>query len=88
MSDIFSQKDAQNLLEGKKIILIGDSILRSIYQDLLCLLETGEMTNELDLKKKGAGIYIQTKYFKINPSFCEEFYPFKGEHGYNIIPHI
>ena len=33
-----SKEDALTLLEGKKIVFIGDSILRSIYQDLLCLL--------------------------------------------------
>jgi len=53
MSDIFSKEDALTLLEGKKIVFIGDSILRSIYQDLLCLLENGMMAQEMDLKKKG-----------------------------------
>ena len=30
--DIFQKKNARTLLQGKKILFIGDSVLRSIYQ--------------------------------------------------------
>lgn len=53
MADFFTFEDARELLFNKKILFLGDSILRSIYQDLLSLLEDGNFSGEDGLKLKG-----------------------------------
>jgi len=53
MADVFLREDARKLLKGKKILFLGDSILRNIYQDMLWLLEHGTHTKADLLKKKG-----------------------------------
>jgi len=56
MADVFQRNQARALLRGKRIVFMGDSILRSIYQDLISLLHCGELAKEDDLKKKGEQI--------------------------------
>jgi len=38
MCDLFSRLDAYALLTGKSVLLMGDSILRNIYKDIVFLL--------------------------------------------------
>ena len=42
MCDVFTQNDAIRVLNGKTFLLIGDSILRNIYKDLIYLHERGQ----------------------------------------------
>ena len=37
MCDIFTQKDVHNVLQGKRFLFIGDSIMRNMYKDLVWL---------------------------------------------------
>ena len=53
MADIFLKDDALKILKRKRIIFIGDSIQRNIYQDLVTLLCKGGVTSHDVLKKKG-----------------------------------
>lgn len=56
MADIFLQEDAKRFFRGKKVIFLGSSVMRNIYQDFLYLLEKGELTPNSLLKKKGVQI--------------------------------
>jgi len=51
--DLFTREDAKIILANKNVLLIGDSILRSIYQDTLSLLEVKDVATEEDLAQKG-----------------------------------
>lgn len=44
MADIFMRKDVREVLFNKKVVFLGDSILRNIYQDFVWLFEHGEFT--------------------------------------------
>ncbi|XP_022080751.1 PC-esterase domain-containing protein 1A-like [Acanthaster planci] len=50
---IFLHEDVVNLLWNKFVVIIGDSIQRSIYKDLVSLLQTNTYLSENSLKKKG-----------------------------------
>jgi len=56
MADIFLKDDVRKHFRGKKVIFLGDSIMRNIYQDFLYLLEKGDMTPHSMLRKKGVQI--------------------------------
>ncbi|XP_028415369.1 PC-esterase domain-containing protein 1B-like [Dendronephthya gigantea] len=49
----FSTNDTQKLLENKKVVIIGDSVQRGVYKDLVCLLQKDQLLKPGDLKKKG-----------------------------------
>lgn len=72
MADLFSRTDAERLLRGKDILLIGDSNMRATYKDLICLLTEGTLLSTADLKKKGEDSFMgdrRNKNFKgINAS--------------------
>ena len=53
MADIFSKFDARKVLKKKKILFLGDSIMRNIYKDLIWLLSEGNFTPPYLLRKKG-----------------------------------
>jgi len=53
MADIFMRKDVREVLYNKKVVFLGDSILRNIYQDFVWLFEHGEFTPHQLLRKKG-----------------------------------
>lgn len=59
MADVFSMTDARNLLKDKFVLLVGDSNMRGIYKDLLCLLHHGTITPEVILRRgsESAGQY-------------------------------
>ncbi|XP_038071046.1 PC-esterase domain-containing protein 1A-like [Patiria miniata] len=50
---IFLNEDVVKLLWNKFVVIIGDSIQRSIYKDLVSLLQTNTYLSENHLKRKG-----------------------------------
>ena len=52
MADIFQRSDVRNVLLNKKVVFLGDSILRNIYQDLVWLFEHGDFTPHRTLVDK------------------------------------
>ncbi|PSN31703.1 hypothetical protein C0J52_23620 [Blattella germanica] len=52
MSDIFTKDDAQRLLANKHIMFFGDSNIRALYKDLLCLLNRNALITDSKLKMK------------------------------------
>lgn len=53
MGDIFTSSDAQNLLLHKHVVILGDSNFRSIYKDIISLLQSTKFMNTSDAKNKG-----------------------------------
>ena len=53
MGDLFLCEDAQRLLHNKCIIIFGGSIQRSVYRDLVCLLQNNVYLTAKDLQGKG-----------------------------------
>lgn len=56
MADVFTKGDARAALAGRRLLFMGDSILRNLYQDLVHLLEAGTLTPNSLLKKKGVQV--------------------------------
>ena len=56
MADIFIKSDVRAIFRGKKVLCLGDSILRNLYQDFIYLLEKGTFTPTSLLRKKGTQI--------------------------------
>jgi len=56
MADVFLKEDVRKHFRGKKVIFLGDSIMRNIYQDFVYLLEKGDLTPHGLLRKKGEQI--------------------------------
>ena len=56
MADIFLKEDVRRHFRGKKVMFLGDSIMRNIYQDFVYLLEKGDLTPHSMLRKKGVQI--------------------------------
>ncbi|XP_034244970.1 PC-esterase domain-containing protein 1A-like [Thrips palmi] len=52
MADIFYSRDAIQLLKGKKLYMIGDSNMRALYKDVICLLNHNRLLTEKQLKSK------------------------------------
>ena len=52
MADIFSKFDARKVLKKKKILFLGDSIMRNVYKDLIWLLSEGNFTPQDLLKRE------------------------------------
>ena len=50
------KEDVRKHFKGKKVIFLGDSIMRNIYQDFLYLIEKGNLTPYELLRKKGRQI--------------------------------
>ncbi|XP_015916631.1 PC-esterase domain-containing protein 1B [Parasteatoda tepidariorum] len=53
MIDIFLQKDVKKLLKNKNIVFMGDSNVRALYKDTLCLLNQSRLISLKTLKAKG-----------------------------------
>ncbi|KAL1456218.1 hypothetical protein WDU94_000964 [Cyamophila willieti] len=53
MPDMFFQNDARSLLDGKYILLIGDSNTLSLYKDIVCLLARGTLLTQRENQTKG-----------------------------------
>lgn len=50
---LFLSEDSTRLLHNKFVVIIGDSIQRGIYKDLIALLQGNEYLSSQDLKSKG-----------------------------------
>ena len=44
MADVFTREDVRRVLGGRQVLLLGDSVLRNLYQDLVWLAEKGTLT--------------------------------------------
>ncbi|XP_045191184.2 PC-esterase domain-containing protein 1A-like [Mercenaria mercenaria] len=53
MSEIFLQEDVLSLLDNRFIVIIGDSIQRGVYKDLVMLLQKNRYLADRDLRAKG-----------------------------------
>ncbi|KAM8939611.1 PC-esterase domain-containing protein 1A-like [Pelodytes ibericus] len=49
----FCSEDVRRLLHNKYVVVLGDSIQRSVYKDLVKLLRTDQYLTEAQLKRKG-----------------------------------
>lgn len=60
---IFFNKDVSELLENRKVIVIGDSIQRSVYKDLVCLWtqEDSRYLYQRELRAKGEFSFLGDK---------------------------
>jgi len=60
---IFFNKDVCELLENRKVIIIGDSIQRSVYKDLVCLWtqEDSRYLHQRELRAKGELTFLGDK---------------------------
>lgn len=56
--DIFSKEDAKKLLSGKRIYFFGSSNMRSIYKDLIWLLNHGNLATHEALRTKNEHHYL------------------------------
>jgi len=63
MADIFYPKDVAKLLSGKRIAYIGDSVMRSLYKDLVWLLNDATLTPQKLLGTKGEKNFPDVKNF-------------------------
>uniref|UniRef100_T1J0Z6 SGNH domain-containing protein n=1 Tax=Strigamia maritima TaxID=126957 RepID=T1J0Z6_STRMM len=61
MSDMFSHVDVKNLLTKKKVVIIGDSNMRGMYKDIVCLLNKNELLPESALKAKMEPSFMNDK---------------------------
>jgi len=56
MADIFFKEDMKRIFHRRKILFLGDSIMRNIYQDFIYMIEKGDLTPHYLLRKKGEQI--------------------------------
>jgi len=56
MADIFLKSDVRSVFRDRKVLFMGDSVLRNLYQDFVYLIEKGTLTPNSLLKKKGKQI--------------------------------
>ncbi|XP_066924744.1 proteoglycan 4-like [Clytia hemisphaerica] len=55
---LYLHEDAKELLAGKTLVVIGDSVERSVYKDLVCLLQENRYLTDQELRKKGEESFI------------------------------
>ena len=53
MADVFLKADVRAIFKDRKVLFMGDSVLRNLYQDFVYLVEEGTLTPNKLLKKKG-----------------------------------
>lgn len=58
LDDLFSSYDCRCLLTDKRIVIMGDSIQRSVYKDFVVFLQEDRLIDECELKRK-----VKEKYF-------------------------
>ncbi|XP_021355618.1 PC-esterase domain-containing protein 1A-like [Mizuhopecten yessoensis] len=58
MSDIFLQEDINQVLRNKFVVIIGDSIQRAIYKDLVLLLQRNRYLSDAQLRSKGEFSFV------------------------------
>ncbi|XP_033015480.1 PC-esterase domain-containing protein 1A-like [Lacerta agilis] len=70
----FSSKEAQQLLHNKFVVIMGDSIYRSIYKDLISILQADKVVPVDELKKKGEPSFANDKLVKYSGLGCRNGY--------------
>lgn len=76
LADIFLSDEAQNILKNKYVLMIGDSVIRSMYKDLVKFLQTNDHLNDQQLKVKVnilKFLIIELEKFIFNCSKRESF---------------
>ncbi|XP_071828620.1 PC-esterase domain-containing protein 1B-like [Apostichopus japonicus] len=58
---LFLHEDVKQLLYNKFVVIIGDSVHRGIYKDLVCLLQGNEFLSRKDLKAKGEETFMNDR---------------------------
>ncbi|XP_065649492.1 uncharacterized protein LOC100211039 isoform X1 [Hydra vulgaris] len=58
MTALYLHEDVKELLSGKTLVVLGDSVERSVYKDLVCLLQENRYLSEQELRKKGEESFI------------------------------
>ena len=53
MSVLYFTKDVQELLRGRSIAVVGPSIQRSVYKDLVLMLQENRYLTDAEARKKG-----------------------------------
>ena len=53
MTDLFDKGDAASLLRDKTIILLGGSVIRGLYKDLVWLLNSNSLINSGVIMRSG-----------------------------------
>ena len=63
MVDIFRMDYARTAFRGKSVVFLGDSLNRHLYQDMVTLLCSDELTSHEKLNKRGKDIptYLNDK---------------------------
>lgn len=57
LADIFLTNESQKILKNKFILFIGDSVIRSMYKDMVKLLQKKEHLTDNQLKNKGEFVF-------------------------------
>ncbi|XP_070539798.1 PC-esterase domain-containing protein 1A-like [Ptychodera flava] len=58
---VFLKEDVQKLLRNKFIVILGDSVQRTIYKDLTVLLQENRFLNNSELRQKGELSFSQDR---------------------------
>ncbi|XP_057307414.1 calponin homology domain-containing protein DDB_G0272472-like [Hydractinia symbiolongicarpus] len=58
MTALYLHEDVKELLAGKTLVVLGDSVERSVYKDLVCLLQENRYLTDGELRKKGEESFI------------------------------
>lgn len=53
LADVFTSEECQKILKNKYVLLIGDSVIRGMYKDLVKFLQKDEHLCDYQLKNKG-----------------------------------
>ena len=70
MSDLFKKEDVIALLRGKTLLILGGSIQRGIYKDLIWLMNSNTLINR--------GVRLELLFY-INVTFSSQVLGDKGE---------
>nr|XP_034957067.1 PC-esterase domain-containing protein 1A-like isoform X1 [Zootoca vivipara] len=70
----FSSKEAQQLLHNKFVVILGDSIYRSIYKDLISILQADKLLTVDELKQKGKPSFANDKLVQHSGLGCGNRY--------------
>jgi len=65
MNHIFSTCDAQKILKNKYVLILGDSNVRSMYKDLVQILQKNELLNYQQLRAKVNRIEIVIYLYRV-----------------------
>ena len=97
MCDVFTTDQAIAKLEGKTVLFLGDSIMRNIYKDLICLTTSrgdGEFLQQIHMQRKGEETFFGDKLIEHDSSvgrgrsYIEERYFYDDEVSETLISFV